>query len=312
MAQDAENAKAAAENASRTSAATDTNTSSDRAASSGAITHTNMLLRFLQGSVIGLGAVLPGISGGVLCVVFGVYRTFMEFLSSPIRSLRRDARTLLPLVLGFVFGFMGISKALGFLLDRYPDPSVCLFVGLISGMIPSLYREAGAQGRSHASLVAMGACFAVVFTLLVTLQIVHVDIEPSFGWNLFCGFCMGLSIIAPGMSFSTLTMPLGLYTQLVTGIGNFDPGVLVPVGIGLVATLVLLSRAVTSLMDHHYSVAFHGIIGIVVAATIVIVPFGSFVAGVGSALVNTVCLVAGVAAALALGKFNTSVNVPDK
>ena len=98
----------------------------------------NMGLRFLQGSVIGLGAVLPGISGGVLCVVFGVYRTFMEFLAAPVRSLRRDARTLLPLVLGFVFGFMGISKALGFLLDRYPDPSVCLFVGLIGGMIPSL------------------------------------------------------------------------------------------------------------------------------------------------------------------------------
>lgn len=272
----------------------------------------NMGLRFLQGSVIGLGAVLPGISGGVLCVVFGVYRTFMEFLAAPVRSLRRDARTLLPLVLGFVFGFMGISKALGFLLDRYPDPSVCLFVGLIGGMIPSLYREAGAQGRSRASFVAMGVCFAVVFALLITLHIIHIDIEPSFGWNLFCGFCMGLSIIAPGMSFSTLTMPLGLYTQLVTGIGDFDPGVLVPVGIGLVATLVLLSRAVTSLMDHHYSVAFHGIIGIVVAATIVIVPFGSFAASVGSALVNTLCLVAGVTAALALDKFNASVDVPDK
>ena len=107
-------------------------------------------------------------------------------------------------------------------------------------------------------------------------------------------------------------MPLGLYTQLVTGIGNFDLGVLVPVGIGLVATMALLSRAVNSLMDNHYSVAFHGIIGIVVAATVAIVPHGSFAAGAGSALVNTVCLAAGVVSALALDRFNSSVDVPER
>lgn len=292
--------------------ATGNRTTADKSPTADGNLRSNMGLRFLQGSLIGLGAVLPGVSGGVLCVVFGVYRTFMEFLTAPVRSLRRNARTLVPLVLGFVFGFVVISKALGMLLDRYPDPSVCLFVGLIGGMIPSLYREAGAQGRSRASYVAMGACFVVVLALLGTLQVVHVDIEPSFGWNLFCECCMGLSIIAPGMSFSTLTMPLGLYTQLVTGIGNFERGVIVPVGIGLVATMVLLSRAVNSLMDNHYSVAFHGIIGIVVAATIVIVPYGSFAAGAGSALVNTVCLATGVVAALALDRFNSSVDVPER
>ena len=196
---------------------------------------------------------------------------------------------------------------LAFLLERYPDPSVCLFVGLIAGMLPSLYREAGEQGRNKNSFIGMGVAFVAVLTLLVTLRVIQVSITPNFVWYLFCGFCLALSVIAPGMSFSTLLMPLGLYTPFIDGIGNIDFGVLVPGGIGALLTVVLFSQAVNYLMNKHYSVMFHSIIGIVVAATIVIIPFASFTAGVGSALVNVVCMAGGVAAALALDKFNSSV-----
>ena len=118
---------------------------------------------------------------------------------------------------------------------------------------------------------------------------------------------MALSIIAPGMSFSTLLMPLGLYTPLVDGIGNLDFGVLVPAGIGALVTIVCLAKAINALFTHFYSCAFHAIVGIVIAATLVIIPFGSFTQGVGTAVANIVCLVVGVVAALALDKFNQSV-----
>ena len=266
------------------------------------------LVRALQGALIGLGAVLPGISGGVLCVIFGVYQPIMEVLSNPIQALRKHIRLLIPLGIGVVLGFLGVAKVLAFLLERYPDPSVCVFVGLIAGMLPSLYREAGEQGRNRASFVSMGAAFALMLTLLLGLKVVSFEIVPGFGWYLFCGFCLALSVIAPGMSFSTLLMPLGLYTPFIDGIGNLDFGVLIPGGIGAVITVVLLARAVASLMEHHYSAMFHAIIGIVVAATIVIVPFASFAQG--GALVNSVCLIVGVAAALGLDKLNSSVRVP--
>lgn len=267
-------------------------------------------LRFLQGALIGLGAVLPGISGGVLCVVFGIYRTIMELLSNPVQTLKKQHRTLVPILLGIGFGFIVVAKVLGFLLEKYPNPSVCLFVGLIGGMLPSLFREAGEQGRSKSSFLSLGICFAVVLALLIGLNLVQVTITPGFGWYLFCGFCMALSIIAPGLSFSTLLMPLGLYTPLVAGIGAVNFAILVPAGIGAVLTVVLLARAVDHLMTRHYSIAFHGIIGIVIAATLVIIPFGSFTESFQSGLVNIICLVAGIAAALALDRFNSKVSVP--
>ena len=266
-----------------------------------------LVLRVLQGMLIGVGAVLPGISGGVLCVVFGIYKPVMELLSSPVKKFKTHVPRLLPVIVGAALGFLGVAKVLAFFLEKYPDQSVCLFVGLIGGMLPSLFREAGEQGRTRGSWISLVVAFAVVLALLLSLNVLSVTIAPSFGWYLFCGFCMALSIIAPGMSFSTLLMPLGLYTPLVDGIGNLDFGVLVPAGIGAVVTIVCLAKAINALFTHFYSCAFHAIVGIVIAATLVIIPFGSFTQGVGTAVANIVCLVVGVVAALALDKFNQSV-----
>lgn len=270
-----------------------------------------IIMRLIHGAIIGLGAVLPGISGGVLCVVFGVYKPIMELLSHPFKAIKKYAKLLIPIVIGIGIGFLAISKLLGFLLTKYPDPSVCLFVGLIAGMMPSLFREAGEKGRSKGSFISMAICFAVVLALLLGLNAVHVTIVPNFWWYLFCGFCIALSVIAPGMSFSTLLMPLGLYTPLVDGIGNLDFKVILPAGIGALLTVILLAKAVDSLMNKHYSVVFHGIIGIVVAATVVIIPFQSFAAGVKEAVINVICIAAGVVIALILDKFNSKVKVPE-
>lgn len=268
-----------------------------------------ILMKIVQGALIGLGAVLPGISGGVLCVVFGIYKTIMEFLADPIRNFKTHMLKLLPVFIGIVIGFLGIANILAILLERYPAPSVCLFVGLISGMLPSLFREAGEQGRSMASYVSLGVATGITFVLLVSLQVFSVSITPNFIWYIFCGVCLALSIIAPGMSFSTLLMPLGLYEPFVAGIGRLDFMILLPAGIGALATIILLSRAVNSLFENHYSVAFHAIIGIVISATVMIVPYASFVESIGSFGVNLICLIVGVIAALCLDKFNQKVTV---
>ncbi len=261
------------------------------------------LVKILQGTLIGLGAVLPGISGGVLCVVFGIYKPIMELLAEPIRCFRSHVPKLIWVFLGIIIGFLGIANLLSVLLEKYPAPSVCLFIGLIAGMMPSLFREAGQQGRSRKSYIAMYTAMAVVFSLLVALEILSVNITPGFGWYVFCGFCLALSVIAPGMSFSTLLMPLELYEPFVAGIGGLDGDILIPAGMGALATVILFSKMVNLLFEKHYSVAFHAIIGVVIAATVMIVPFTSFAASPGSAILNMICLAAGMAAALLLDRF---------
>ena len=272
------------------------------------MTPLQFIFRVLQGALIGLGAALPGISGGVLSVIFGIYKPIMELLSNPFKNFKTHVPKLIPVIIGGVIGFLGVANILSFFLEKYPDPSVCVFIGLITGMLPSLFREAGEQGRSKGSYISMAVCMCVIFTLLIGLQMTSIEVAPNFFWYLFCGFCLALSIIAPGMSFSTLLMPLGLYTPFIDGIGHFDMGILIPGGIGALVTVICLAKAVNALFDNYYSIAFHGIIGIVIAATVMIIPFSGFTSP-GTALVNGVCIIIGILVALALDKFNSRVKV---
>ena len=242
------------------------------------------LFKLLQGILIGLGAVLPGISGGVLCVVFGVYAPIMALLSNPFRAFKKYALTLLPIVIGMGIGFLGVSKALGILLKAYPDASVCLFVGLIIGMLPSLFREARSKGSVEIKdYAAMAIAFVVVFSLLLLLNEFSVRITPNFGW----------------------------YTPFVEGIGNIDFSILVPGGIGALLTVILLAKGMNYLLQKHHSTVSHLIIGIIIAATLPIIPYAGFVSSVQSGITNALCLIFGLVAALLLDRFNRKVEVPD-
>lgn len=266
-------------------------------------------IRTLQGSLIGIGAVLPGISGGVLCVAFGIYKIIMEFLASPFKNFKTHFPKLIPIIIGGIIGFLGIANLLSFVLERYPSQSVCVFVGLISGMLPSLFREAGEKGRNAKSFISLAVAMILIFALLISLKILSVNITPNFFWYLFCGFSLALSVIAPGMSFSTLLMPLGLYEPFVDGIGHLNFSILIPGAIGAIATVILFAKAINLLFSRHYSVSFHAIIGIVIAATVMIIPFRSFTESALTCIINIVCIVTGAAVALLLDKFNSKYSI---
>ena len=106
------------------------------------------LFKILAGAIIGVGAVLPGVSGGVMCVIFGIYPLVMELLSHPFKDLKSKLSLLYPYLIGLVLGFLGIARLLGFLLTRFEAPSVCVFVGLVAGMLPSLFVSVG-KGRTR-------------------------------------------------------------------------------------------------------------------------------------------------------------------
>ena len=87
------------------------------------MTPLQFIFRVLQGALIGLGAVLPGISGGVLSVIFGIYKPIMELLSNPFKNFKTHVPKLIPVIIGGVIGFLGVANILSFFLEKYPDPS---------------------------------------------------------------------------------------------------------------------------------------------------------------------------------------------
>lgn len=92
-----------------------------------------VLLRLVQGFIIGAGGILPGISGGVLSVIFGIYRPVMEVLAHPLNGLRRHLSLLLPVGAGAILGFLCGGGLILVLFDRSEKLATCLFIGLILG-----------------------------------------------------------------------------------------------------------------------------------------------------------------------------------
>lgn len=233
----------------------------------------NTFICILYGMIIGGGAILPGISGGVLCVAFGLYRPMMEFLENPMKSLRENSRILIPLGIGWLIGFWIFAKIIVLMFRASEFYATWLFIGLIIGTVPGLIRESGREGRNQSSWVSLVAGFILFLSILLYIQYGELpQIAPSPGWFGFCGALWGFSLIIPGMSSSSTLMAIGLYEVMTNGLATFDPTVILPWLIGLAGIIAVFSRLVNRLFRTHYSIFFHFVLGLVLASTIAIIP----------------------------------------
>ena len=230
------------------------------------------LLYLLQGVFIGVGAILPGISGGVLCVAFGIYEPMMELLTHPFKALKKNYKMFIPIILGAMVGFILLAKAVELLFTRFASVSLMLFFGLISGTLPELFKtsERSDPKKSWTPFVlALGLAF-LLFQLLEGG--VSTVIAPSFWSYLLCGAIWGLSLIVPGLSSSSLIIYFGLYEPMTAGIGAFDLSVLIPLFLGIGASALLLARIVSFCFRKQYAVMSRVVLGFVLASSLKILP----------------------------------------
>ena len=261
------------------------------------------IVRVIQGAIIGAGAILPGISGGVLCVVFGIYRPMMAVLAHPFKNLKLYWKMFIPIAIGWAAGFVGLAGAIAKLLSLNGPAVVSLFIGLIAGTFPSLLREGAKNGKTKGMWVALAISTIALLAFFYTLKLsTFTAVTPSFGWYIFCGALWGISLIVPGMSSSSLLMFLGLYQPMSAGIAALDFGVLIPFAIGIVATVLMLARLVNHLFDKYYGIAFYCVIGFVIASTIPIIPL-SFT-GWGEAVLCIVAALAGFAGSFFMDRWS--------
>lgn len=269
----------------------------------------NFMIRWLRdllcGVLIGAGAILPGVSGGVLAVVFDIYRPFMEVLTKPKSAIPKYWMWFPPLGIGWCIGFLGFAKGIAAAISISDTVTTWLFIGLIAGTVPALFREAGKEGRSAASWVSLLVCAAAMFGgLFYVSHVAQVEVEPNFWWYNFCGVLWGMSIVIPGMTSSSIMMSLGLYQPMLEGLANLDLLVLSASLPGMALAIILLARVVTWFFRRHYSVAFHGILGIVLASTLIIIPMEY---APGEPLLSALCCGGGFLLALLFAKLDQKI-----
>lgn len=230
-------------------------------------------LRFVKGMLIGSGFILPGVSGGALAAVFGLYARLIGWLAHPCRQFRANFKFFLPVGLGGVSGVFGLSFAVSFMLGAYEVQVLWLFIGCILGTLPALWAQAGKSGRTPRHYAVMGVSFGVSLAfLLAGEQLFAGGVTQNFGSWLVAGALIALGMIVPGLSPSNFLVYMGMYKAMADGIKTLDFGVLMPLALGAGLCLVILAKVVDALFKRAYAAMFHLILGVVAASTVMIVP----------------------------------------
>lgn len=261
------------------------------------------IIRLFKGILAGIGAITPGLSGGVLMVVFGIYEPLVRWLADIRQKFLPNLRYFLPIGIGGIIGVVAFSAVIDYAFGHFAAQFTWLFIGFITGTFPSLLKTAGEQGRKNWHWLLL-ALFAVGIYLFMTwMETIHsVTMQPGFwGWVL-SGALTGLGLVVPGMSPSNFLLYLGLYQPMANGIKNLDLSVILPLILGVVLVIFLFARLVSWLFRNHHALMYHVIIGIVIGSTAAIIPSG--VNQIGVILACALLFLMGGAASYGLAKLD--------
>lgn len=230
----------------------------------------NPLILVCQGAIVGTGAILPGVSGGVLCAAFGIYEPLMAFLAHPVQSFRKYACTLIPFLIGWVTGFVLLARLVEYLFASFSEVALMLFAGLIFGTVPGLMEKGDREKTPWVPFTLAIACFYLLFRVLAGGT--TLSVTPNGIWYVFCGLVWGLSTVIPGLSSSSVLICMGIYEPMTEGIANLDFAVLIPLLLGTAITLFVTARFVNRLFENHFCWAVRVVTGIMIASTLMILP----------------------------------------
>jgi len=241
-------------------------------------------LNLSKGFCMGAADIIPGVSGGTMALILGIYERLLgairsfdtSWLGDVLRGrlaaafARNDLLFLIPLGLGIVTAILFFTHVvpLPTLIVTHPELVYGLFFGLIVASIVILMGEVDRYGAREILVTAAGvlAGFAIV-------NLVPVD-TPTATWFIFlCGFVAISAMLLPGISGSFILLILGKYAYIVNALGTLDIPVILTFVAGMVAGLAAFSRAILWLLRRYHQPTLLVIKGILIGSLWMIWPF---------------------------------------
>ena len=235
-------------------------------------------LNIIKGIFIGAGAIVPGLSSGVLCVIFGIYEKLLDAVLNFFKDIKQNIKFLFPIALGVGIGVLLFSNGLNYALYAFPIQTKSIFIGLILGTIPSLIKEVNEKEPFRPQNVVyllIALAIGIVTVILENQMTIISNVEEINSFYLIlCGVIMSLGIIVPGVSSTIILMLLGVYSIYLQSVANLYLPVLIPMGIGLVLGSIVVMKVTKILLEKQYAKTFYSIIGFTIGSVLVLVPQG--------------------------------------
>ena len=248
-----------------------------------------MIKEILQGMVIGIANIIPGVSGGTMMVAMGIYDRLIHSITHLKDDFKGSLKFLFPVFAGCGLAIVLLSHLFEYLLTNYPIPTNFAFCGLIAGSLPFIVQKVKHKGMGPDKMVPFILFFVLVIAMALMSGISGKETELvfsliSFIQLFFVGVIAAATMVIPGVSGSMMLMLLGYYEPVlnlvnttVHAVLHFEIGTLfscigliIPFGVGVIIGIFAIAKCIEWIFQKWEIQAYWGIIGLILASPIAI------------------------------------------
>lgn len=246
------------------------------------------LVLVVKGFIMGIANIIPGVSGGTLALILGIYEDFIGAISHFISNFKKNICFLAPIAIGILLAIASLSRVIDYSYKHYPIPTSLFFVGLVIGGIPMLYSKV--KGKKEVKQASSYLIFLLTFALVIFMACsslifgegLKVSLSNMGFVNYLLLFLVGViaaaTMVIPGVSGSLVLMLLGYYYPVIavikefTSLKNIGSNILIlgVFGIGVLIGIVLISKLIEFLFNKYEAKTYFGVLGFIIASIIAI------------------------------------------
>lgn len=243
------------------------------------------ILNLARGFLMGTADAVPGVSGGTIALLVGIYERLVHAVSEAARALGAGVRgrfgearghiagidwlLIIPLLVGILVAIVSLARLVEYLLEERPQDMAGVFFGLVAAsawVAWTLIRRPAAQHAVIAVVVGMGAFF------LLSLSASDVTDPPL--WAIFgAGAIAVCAMILPGISGSFVLLMLGMYEFIISAVNDRDLGTLLVFAVGAVIGLAVFSTVLDRALRRFHDLIMAGLVGLMLGSLRVLWPW---------------------------------------
>ena len=235
---------------------------------------------FIKGFIIGLGKIIPGVSGALLAINFGIYERLLSAITNFKSKPKENIKFLLPLVIGIILAIILGSKVILYLINHFEFVTMLFFLGLMLG---GTFKFSEKIKFSKKGIIVL----IIMIGGLLVLKLLNINTNLSFsnGLTFFIGgYIEILASIIPGISGTSLLMMMGIYDKVLNLVANvYDLNYILSnfhdylfYSIGIIVSLIVNAYLVNYLIKKYPNASYIVILGLAIISmlSLLIMMFG--------------------------------------
>ncbi len=271
----------------------------------------SFLYSVLCGFCLGISVFAPGISGSIMAIIMGIYDKLLDISSNPFKNFKKNFMFLLPLGIGAVISLVLFILVFSYLFETYEKAVFMLFIGLIVGNLPMVYKEARKSQFKWYYILGTVAAFAIALVVgMMSEGIGETQVleNTNLMYIALSGVLAGFASLIPGMSVSMILIVMGVYDYLIAAAKALDIVTIAVVGIAFLLSMIVSSKLIKFIFAKFSGMAHFMVMGFLTGS----------VGGIfftlpkdGSNLAGTIMLIIGLAISLIFVYLGKKVNIDD-